>query len=90
MKKQPQQDLSARLFAGVYPCGIVYADRGRERGGDYARLAFLPYATLRLQVEKDCPAALRALIEADAKRYRAGEELQISSSGQTVRLGLER
>ena len=28
-----------RLFAGVFPCGIVYVDKGREVAGDYARLA---------------------------------------------------
>lgn len=41
-----------RLFSGVYPCGIVYADRYREKGGDYARLAFLPYDTLQLSMPK--------------------------------------
>lgn len=78
-----------RLFSGVYPCGIVYADRHREKGGDYARLAFLPYDTLQLTIEVDCPAELRALIEADAAaiQARSGQSYQVSTCGQTVMLG---
>jgi hypothetical protein len=81
--------LSDRLFAGCYPCGIVYADRAREVGGDYKRLAFLSYRTLVLEVENDCPEALRRHIVQDAARYQAmpGEPLQISTCGQTVILG---
>ena len=78
-----------RLFSGVYPCGIVYADRYREKGGDYARLAFLAYDTLQLRVEDDCPVELRALIETDAAAIQAkrGQPYQVSTSGQTVMLG---
>ncbi len=78
-----------RLFAGRYPCGIVYADRAHEVGGDYKRLAFLSYRTLVLEVEADCPEALRHDIVQDAARYQAmpGEPLQISTCGQTVTLG---
>lgn len=78
-----------RIFSGVYPCGISYADRCREKHGDYARLAFLSYATLELRVEDDCPAELRPLIEADAAAIQAkrGQLFQISTSGQTVLLG---
>jgi hypothetical protein len=76
-----------RLFSGIYPAAIVYADRSRERAGDYARCAVLPYRTLRIEFERDCPRELRALIEADAARYKAGETLQVSTCGQTVRLG---
>jgi len=81
--------LRQRLFAGAYPCGIVYADRAREKGGDYARLAFLPYDTLVLDVRADCPAALRTLIEADAAVIQAqrGQPFQVSTVGQTVLLG---
>lgn len=78
-----------RLFIGVYPCGLVYADRSRERHGDYVRLGFLPYASLNLMLEPDCPADLAALIRADAQamRARTGERFPISSSGQSVVLG---
>jgi hypothetical protein len=78
-----------RLFCGVYPCGFVYADRGREKAGDFARLAFLPFDTLEPAIEKDCPAEMRPLVESDIQRLQAcrGEEYQVSTSGQTVTLG---
>ena len=80
-----------RLFAGVYPCGIVYSDRARERHGDYLRLAFLPFRTLRIEWEPGItiPADLRAAIMRDAAGMEAkrGELFPVSSSGQCVRLG---
>lgn len=78
-----------RLFIGVYPAGLVYADRFREAGGDYARLAFLPYDTLDLQVSPDCPDELRQAVSAHADRMRArrGQAFQVSTCGQTVILG---
>ena len=83
------KSLAERLFSGVYPAGIVYADRAREKHGDYAKCAFLPFRSLVLEVEHDCPKALRALIEADAAKIQArrGQPFQVSSSGQTVILG---
>lgn len=39
-----------RLFIGIYPAGIVYADRAKEEHGDYRKIAFLPYDTLSLVV----------------------------------------
>lgn len=78
-----------RLFSGIYPCGIVFADRHNERHGDYARLAFLPYRTLTVEFERDCPPELRAEIESDVARMnlKAGDLFEVSASGQTVRLG---
>jgi hypothetical protein len=78
-----------RLFAGVFPCGISYADRTREVAGDYKPLAFLPFSTLHPKFEKDCPPGLRALIEADMAviQARRGEHFQVSTCGQTVLLG---
>jgi hypothetical protein len=84
------QEIADRLFSYVAPCGIVYTDRKREKSGDYLRLAFLPFSTLKLEWEKvRIPAEMKAAIEADAAKLaaRAGEDFQISSSGQTVRLG---
>ena len=80
---------SYRLFAGVYPCGVVYADKQREKGGDYARCAFLSYSSLQLQIERDCPAVLRDEIIKDAAAIQArrGERFSISSCGQSVVLG---
>lgn len=85
-ERNPEGD---RLFIGVFPCGLVYADRHREKHGDYAKLAFLPYDTLQLQVEKDCPPDLRVRIEEDAASMlaRRGQAFPISTSGQTVMLG---
>jgi hypothetical protein len=83
--------VNPRIFAGVYPCGIVYADRKKEVAGDYKRLAFLDYATLTLDVEKDAPADLVSEIRVDAAliQARRGEQFQISSCNQTVTLGGE-
>ena len=80
---------SDRLFVGVFPTGISYADRSREKHGDYARCAFLPFGSLKLEIEHDCPAALRALIVKDAAKIQArrGEQYVVSGSGQTVLLG---
>ncbi len=71
-----------RLFAGLYPCGIVYADRHREKHGDYARLAFLPYASLVLDVEKDCPPQLAERIRKDAAQIQAkrGQPFRIAGN----------
>lgn len=81
--------LPDRIFAGLYPCGIVYADREREVHGDYKRLAFLSYSTLELEIERSCDPVLAEYIRQDAANYqtRAGEHLQVSTSGQTVLLG---
>lgn len=84
-----QTQARERLFSGKYPAGIVYADRGREKGGDYARLGFLSYRTLVLDIEADCPPAMRQLIELDAKEIqdKKGELYQVSTCDQFVRLG---
>lgn len=78
-----------RLFSGVYPCGIVYADKQREKGGDYARCAFLPFSSLVLQIERDCPKELRDQIIKDAAAIQArkGQQFSVSSCGQSVVLG---
>ena len=80
---------SDRLFSGVYPTGIVYADREMEEHGDHKRLAFLSFSTLELDVKLDCPEDLRKRIEDDASEMQSsrGENYQISTSGQTVKLG---
>lgn len=87
-KRRSKESLSAedRLFVGVTPTGIVYADRSREVDGDYARCAFLPFDTLALAVAPKCPKDMVGLIEADAAAIiaRRGEQFPISSSNQTV------
>lgn len=77
------------LFAGVFPTGISYADKGRIEHGDYASLAFLRFDTLELKIEASCPEHYEAEIRRDAAAIQArrGEEYQVSSSGQTITLG---
>ena len=90
MQRAADEERAERnLFAGVYPCGIVYADRSREVGGDYKRLAFLPYRELELQFEKDCTPAFRTIIRRDAApiQARRGQQFEVSACGQTVMLG---
>jgi len=90
--KRPQNKLNSkeRLFIGVYPGGIVYADRFIEVQGDYKRLAFLPYHSLLLEwASNDCPSDVRHIIENDAAKIVAmrGQYYPVSASGQTVLLG---
>jgi hypothetical protein len=49
------EELNKRIFIGVFPCGLSYADRQVERDGDYARLAFLGFSDLKLDFDKQCP-----------------------------------
>lgn len=78
-----------RLFIGVYPTGIVYADMEVEELGDYRRLAFLPFKTLDLEWAKRVPCELKKQIQEDAAKIiaRKGEKFQVSTCGQTVTLG---
>jgi hypothetical protein len=79
-----------RLFAGIYPTGIVYADRAREVDGDYLRVAFLPFSTLQLEWAPGThPIELREAVERDAADVIAqrGQQFQVSTAGQTVILG---
>ena len=81
---------SERVFVGTFPTGISYADRTLEIGGDYKRLAFLPFTTLVLEwTAKRVPPDLRDYIERDAARLQArrGEFYEVSQAGQTVLLG---
>jgi hypothetical protein len=82
-------DMTQRLFIGIFPAGIVYADRQRERSGDYLRLAFLSYSSLELEIRPRCPSELADLIRAHAAslQSRRGEQYEISSCGQTITLG---
>ena len=59
------------LFMGIFPGGMSYANRRVEEHGDYKRLAFLAWHTLKLKVQADCPADLRAKIEAHARGLQA-------------------
>lgn len=78
-----------RVFCGVFPTGLVWADRWHEVDGDYKRLAYLNFSTLVLEFEKDCPEELMAAIResAEAMQKRKGERFEVSACGQTVILG---
>jgi len=79
------------VFVGVYPTGIVYADKTVEEFGDYKKIAFLSFATLDLTFVPgglaDADRALAILRDATKIIEREGEEYQITTSGQTVILG---
>lgn len=81
--------ITDRVFCGIRPTGIIWADRERLSCGDYATLCFLPYRTLILEFQDDCPAHLRPEIEATAAAVQAkrGTWYQITTSGQSVLLG---
>jgi hypothetical protein len=78
-----------RLFIGIYPAGIVYADRKIEEHGDYRRVAFLPYDTLVLECRAIADKGLVAQARTHAATIQAkqGERFSISSTGQYVILG---
>jgi len=38
------------LFCCCMPCGFTWCDRTKEQHGDYKRIAFLPYDTMRLEI----------------------------------------
>jgi hypothetical protein len=83
-------DCEKRLFIGVFPEGLVYADRGREKNGDYVRLAFLSYRTLELTWEPNTlkhPCRNLILHSAQAMVAKKGEFFSTSISGQGVILG---
>ena len=88
-KARPVELNSGRIFSGIYPGGVVFANRTVEQAGDYKRLAFLPYRSLELEIEKDCPPELAEEIRLAAApiQERRGGEFQISACGQTVVLG---
>jgi hypothetical protein len=85
-------DFPTRIFIGVYPAALVFADRMRESAGDYARLASLSYSTLELAFDSGCPDYIRPWImeQAALVQARHGKPFEISSCGQTVMLGSKR
>ena len=77
-----------RLFIGVYPCGLVYADRFVEENGDYKKIAFLSYRTLEVEYFGKCPDDLKDRIERSVSKMleNKGKPFHISQS-QTIILG---
>ena len=87
--KMAKATLSDEIFVGIFPTGLVYADTSYEVDGDYAKLAFLSFGTLVLDVEQRATKEQARQIRNHAARLRArpGEEYRISQSGQTIVLG---
>lgn len=78
------------LFAGCYPTGIVYADKRREKNGDYVRVGYISYKTLKLELEPKCPKDLTDRIRAahaELMRKR-GQPFHIAGN-MTIKLGVE-
>jgi len=88
-KERQSSNANDRLFIGVMPAGISYCDKTVEEHGDYKKLAFLPYDTLKLELREDCPEDLARTIRKDAAsiQAKAGELYPVSATGQTVLLG---
>lgn len=78
-----------RLFIGVFPTGIVYADLSTIVDNDYTTVAFLAFDTLELAFRPICPEELKPAIEASAKKIQArkGEQYPTDQCGHTVLLG---
>ena len=76
------------LFIGVYPTGIIYADR-THKNGDYKRLGFLSFSTLNLSINAECSPELRTRIKEDARKIQArrGQKYYIDTSENFVILG---
>jgi len=68
------------------PCGISYADSGREERGDYKRLAFRPYSSGALEF---CRGAdkWKEMITAHAAQTPNGTKVSTSSCGQYIIMG---
>lgn len=77
-----------RLFIGMYPEGVVYADRKREEHGDYRQLAFQSYRTGAIEWAKGrVHPAFRELIEEDAATRPAGTVVRVDTAGHTRTIG---
>lgn len=81
--------MNDNIFMGIYPTGILYADRQVIVDRDYKRLGLLFYATLELQLEDDCPDHLARDIESHAASIQMlrGHPFETSQCGSSVILG---
>jgi hypothetical protein len=74
----------------LFPTGIIYADRTRDDPStrDYKRLAYLNYATLKLDLEPDLNGELLNYVvnEASKIQQKKGERFQIAGN-MSITLG---
>lgn len=82
--------MPVNMFCGIYPCGLVFADKSLMEAGDYKDLAFINYRTLKITWRaKKMSHEFRRYIISEAKNLRSmrGQQYQISSCGQYIILG---
>jgi hypothetical protein len=79
--------MNDKLFIGMYPTGVAYADRSREIAGDYVRLAFMLYSNLKVVTNRDCPPDLRESILESVKSFKDRQGESILIGGGYVHLG---
>jgi hypothetical protein len=77
-----------RIFVGCMATGFVWADRWVIEHGDYKTLARMPYDTLELCIQPECPLHLNAEIVREATRLQAkrGQPYHVTTT-QTLILG---
>lgn len=76
------------LFSCVTATGIAFCDKSREVHGDYKKIAHLFFSDLRLNIYAPRSKLLPKIEEQVRElRAKAGQQYQVSSSGQTVILG---
>ena len=77
------------LFICHMATGLAYCDQSREEHGDYKRIANLYWMDLSFVPAKDASGELLELAREHAKTFqeRKGDEVRVTSSGQTVILG---
>ena len=81
----PCATVTDRLFCGIYPGGIVYADRAIEEDHDYKRVAFLAYDDLALRID-DPNSPLLGQVKQDALYFqtRRGQRFPISGNSGVI------
>lgn len=89
-KEMKAGPLDERLFAGVYPAGLVMCDKAVKKNNDYRDLGILFWSTLVFRPERDCPGYWLKFLQARAAvdQLRIGEPFNWSSC-QTGTLGFE-
>src|SRR4051812_45775217 len=78
------------LFVCTMATGLAFCDKGREEHGDYVRLCFLPFSTLKPEWSKTkMTDGVRKQIEEQVleMQIRTGKIVKTSTCGQSAFLG---
>lgn len=80
--------LKDRYFSAVHATGIAYCDTATEENGDYLCVAFLPFRSLELEINRERHPLL-PMIREDAAKFiaRRGEHYPVSTCCGYVVLG---